>query len=146
MIPLATALATLATALFAGAALYVALVEHPGRLATGPPMGLAQFRTSYPRGARLQAPLALVGAAAAVAAWLQGASPGWLGAGLLLGAVVPYTVIVVFPTNHRLLDPGLSPDIPATGQLLRRWGLLHLPRVVASVLALGWMLALLTGR
>ncbi len=39
-----------AAALFAGGALYVSLVEHPARLATGPPMAVAQFRTSYPRG------------------------------------------------------------------------------------------------
>ena len=146
MIPLLTALATVAAALFAGGALYVTLVEHPARLGAGPPMALAHFRTSYPRGARLQAPLALAGAFAAALAGLGGAPRGWLGAGLLLGAVVPYTLIVILPTNRRLLDPALPPDVPETRRLLGRWGLLHLPRAVLSLVALAWMVALLAGR
>jgi hypothetical protein len=146
VIALLTAIAVGAAALFAGGALYASIVEHPARLNSGPPMGIAHFRMSYPRGAALQAPLALVGALAATSAWLAGAPVGWLGAGLLLGAVVPYTFAAIMPTNHRLLDRGLPPDGPEARQLLRRWGFLHAPRSVASLLALSWMLALLVWR
>jgi hypothetical protein len=135
--------ATAAGGLFAGAALYVTLVEHPARTGCGPLLAVAQFRRSYPRGAALQAPLAAAGCLAGVAAWLSGAPAGWLGAGVLLAAVVVYTLAVVAPTNRRLLDPALEPDTPEASRLLSRWGYLHLARTVASLLAFGWMLRLL---
>jgi Domain of unknown function (DUF1772) len=138
-----TWLAAGAAALFAGGALYVSLVEHPARLLTGPPMAVAQFRTSYPRGARLQGGLAVLGALTAIGAWLGGARIGWLGAGVLLGLVVPYTLVVILPTNNRLLDPGLSPDAPEARQLLRRWTALHAVRTVVGLLAAAAMAHLL---
>ena len=138
-----TWLAAGATTLFAGGALYVSLVEHPARLLTGPPMAVAQFRTSYPRGARLQGSLAVVGALTAIGAGLGGAGLGWLAAGVLLGLVVPYTLVVILPTNKRLLDPTLSPDAPEARQLLRRWTAYHAVRTVASLLAAAAMAHLL---
>ena len=138
-----TWLAAGAATLFAGGALYVSLVEHPARLLTGPPMAVAQFRTSYPRGARLQGGLAALGTLAAIGAWLAGARIGWLGAGILLGLVVPYTLVVILPTNKRLLDPALSPDVPEARQLLRRWTALHAVRTVAGLLAAAAMAHLL---
>jgi hypothetical protein len=135
-----TGLATLAAGLFAGAALYVTLIEHPARTGCGPMLAVAQFRKSFPRGAALQAPLAIVGGLAAVGAWLAGAGVGWLLAGLLLGAVVPYTLVVIRPTSRRLLDPALEPDTPEAIRLLRRWGLLHLVRTLLSLAAFTLML------
>ncbi len=133
----------MASALFAGGALYVTLVEHPARMACGPPMALAQFRMSYPRGAGLQAPLAIVACLGAVGTWLGGAPWGWLGAGAAIGLVVPFTLTAIQPTNRRLQDPGLGPDSPETHRLLRRWGHLHLIRTALSLLASCWMLRLL---
>jgi hypothetical protein len=133
-------LATLSAALFAGGALYAAAVEHPARVACGPPMAVAEFRLSYPRGAWLQGALAVVGALAAGGAWLGGAPRAWLVAGLVLMGVVPYTLLLMHPTNARLRDRGLAPDIPETQRLLRRWGLLHLVRVGLGLLALGLMI------
>ena len=138
-----TWLAAGAATLFAGGALYVSLVEHPARLLTGPPMAVAQFRTSYPRGARLQGTLAVVGALAGMGAWLGGAPLGWPAAGVLLGLVVPYTLIVILPPNKRLLDPALSPDAPETRQLLRRWTAHHAVRTVVSLVAAAAMAHLL---
>lgn len=132
--------ATAAAALFAGGALYATVVEHPARQACGPPMAVAHFRRSYPRGAALQAPLALVGALAAAGVWLAGGGPGWLGGGLALGAVVPYTLLAMLATNRRLMDPALAPDVLETRRLLRRWGALHLVRTLLGLLALGLML------
>jgi hypothetical protein len=133
-----------AAGLFAGGALYVSLVEHPARLATGPPMAVAQFRTSYPRAAWLQGGLAVLGALAAAGAWLGGARLGWLGAGGLLGLVVPYTLVVILPTNKRLLDRALSPDGPEARALLRRWTALHAVRSglgLAAAAAMAHLLA-----
>jgi hypothetical protein len=140
---LLTWLAAGAASLFAGGALYVSLVEHPARLLTGPPMAVAQFRTSYPRAAWLQGGLAALGTIAAIGAWMGGARVGWLVAGLLLGSVIPYTLVVIFPTNKRLLDLALSPDAPEARQLLRRWTGLHAVRTALGLVAAGAMAHLL---
>ena len=132
-----------AAALFAGGALYVSLVEHPARILTGPPMAVAQFRTSYPRGAWLQGGLAALGTLAAVGAWLAGARIAWLVAGALLGLVVPYTLVVILPTNKRLMDRALAPDSPEARALLRRWTALHAVRTVLGLAAAAAMVHLL---
>ena len=139
-------IATAAAGLFSGAALYITLVEHPARVGCGPMMAVAQFRLSYPRAARLQAPLAALAALAGIGTGVGGGGLAWLAAGLLLGAVVPYTLVGIMPTNERLLDRGLEPDTPEAERLLRRWGHLHLGRTAASLVAFGWMLRLLLAR
>jgi hypothetical protein len=136
-------IATGAATLFAGGALYVSVVEHPARLLTGPPMAVAQFRTSYPRGARLQGGLAVLGTLAAIGTWLAGGRLGWMAAGALLGAVVPYTLLVILPTNRRLLDRTLAPDAPEARRLLQRWGALHAVRTLAGLAAAATMAHLL---
>lgn len=112
-------------------------------MATGPPMAVAQFRMSYSRGAFLQTTLALVGAVAAAGVWLNGGPVGWLGAGVLLGAVVPYALLGIAPTTSRLRDRALAPDSPDAHRLLRRWGHLHAVRTLAALGAAGLMLRLL---
>ena len=127
--------ALLCTGLFAGAAIYVSLVEHPARLECGPALAIAEFGPSYRRGAVMQASLAVVGCLAAVAAWAQGSATSVLIAGLLLGAAVPFTLIAILPTNKRLLDAGLDRGSPEAAALLARWGRLHAVRSVVSGVA-----------
>jgi hypothetical protein len=136
-------LATLATGLFAGAALYVSLVEHPARVDSGPAVAVRQFRPSYRRAAVMQVALALVGTAAALARFAGGGHRGWLVGGLLLVSLIPFTLVVIMPTNKQLLDESLDPqsaDVPA---LLERWGRLHAVRSAASLAAFIIFLALL---
>ena len=128
-------IALLCTGLFAGAAVYVTLVEHPARLECGPVVALAEFRPSYRRAALMQASLAALGLLTAVGAWALGRGVPVLVAGLLLGALIPFTLLVVLPTNKRLLDPALDPHSNETASLLTRWGQLHAVRSVASVAA-----------
>ena len=52
--------ATLAASLFAGAAVYINLVEHPARLACGTELAARQFAPSYKRATVMQVSLALV--------------------------------------------------------------------------------------
>ncbi|MGH7383993.1 MAG: DUF1772 domain-containing protein [Candidatus Rokuibacteriota bacterium] len=127
--------ALLCTGLFAGAAIYVSLVEHPARVECGPALALAEFGPSYRRGAAMQASLAVGGGLAAVAAWTQGSATAVLVAGLLLGAAVPFTLIVMLPTNKRLLDAGLDRASPEAAALLARWGRLHAVRSVVGGVA-----------
>ena len=128
-------LAILASGLFTGAALYVSFVEHPARMQCGTRLAVTEFAPSYKRGAVMQASLSTIGTLAAIAAWLQGASTSWLIGGLLLGALIPFTLIVILPTNKRLLDPSLDKDSERAGQLLRRWAKLHAVRSALSVAA-----------
>jgi hypothetical protein len=60
----------------------------------------------------------------------------WVVAGLLLGAVIPFTLIVILPTNKRLLNPARDRRSAETERLLARWGTLHAVRSVLSGLAL----------
>jgi hypothetical protein len=94
-----------------------------------------EFAPSYRRATVMQATLAAVGLLASVA-WLAGATFWWLVGGLLLGAVIPFTLIVILPTNKQLLNPALDKHSGQTGQLLARWGRLHAVRSILSALAL----------
>jgi hypothetical protein len=136
-------LAALAAGLFAGAAMYITFVEHPARLTCGVSIALAEFRPSYRRAAVMQAALAITGSIAALTQWWRGGLPGWLVGGLLFGAVVPFTLLVVFPTNRRLLDESLDASTAEATALLHRWGWLHAARTAASVVAFVTFLELL---
>ena len=57
-------------------------------------------------------------------------------AGVLLGRVIPFTLIVILPTNKQLLSPTLDRGSAQTERLLARWGALHAVRSVLSALAL----------
>jgi uncharacterized membrane protein len=133
---LAPILATFCCSWFAGAAVYISLVEHPARMKCGVELAATEFPPSYRRAAVMQASLALFGSLFAVLAWLEEAHSGWLVGGILLVAVVPFTLIVVMPTNRKLLDPSLDKHSDRTAQLLARWGKLHAVRTVLSSLAL----------
>jgi len=61
-------IATLCAAIFTGAAIYINLVEHPARMSLGTAVALAEWKPSYHRATLMQAPLAIVGLAAALVA------------------------------------------------------------------------------
>jgi anthrone oxygenase-like protein len=137
-------IAVLACGLFAGAAVYVSLVEHPARMASGVEIAMAEFPPSYHRGTIMQVTLAAVCLLSSIAAWLAGATLWWVVAGVLQASVIPFTLIVILPTNTQLLSPTLDKRSAQTGQLLARWGRLHAVRSALSGLALLLFLCLLT--
>jgi len=132
----AESIALLACALFTGAAIYITFVEHPARMQCGVEIAATEFAPSYRRATVLQATCAAVGLMSSIAAWLAGAKFWWLIAGLLLGSVIPFTLVVILPTNRRLLDPTLDKRSPETERLLERWSRLHAVRSVLSGFAL----------
>jgi anthrone oxygenase-like protein len=143
MAVIAGLLATLAAGLFTGAAVYITFVEHPARVSCGLALAVTEFGPSYKRATVMQASLALVGAGAGITRWLTGGGLGWLVSGVLLGAVVPFTLILILPTNHRLLDASLDKVSPEAEALLDRWGRLHAVRSALSVVAFVSFLVLL---
>jgi Domain of unknown function (DUF1772) len=128
-------LAVLCCILFAGAAIYINLVEHPARMGCDTKTAATVWAPSYKRGTVMQAPLAAVSFLAGVGAWLLGGGLLWLIGAVLIGLVVPFTFIAVMPTNHQLL--ALGPDLSSveTRSLLEKWGRLHAVRSVLSFLA-----------
>ena len=67
-------IAILACSIFAGAAIYGTVVEHPARLACGTELAATVFGPSYKRAAVMQASLALLATLAGVAVAING---GW---------------------------------------------------------------------
>ena len=133
LIPGLEFVAVLSAALFAGAALYINVVEHPARMGLDTRMAAMQWAPSYKRATWLQAPLAIVSLLCGVAVWLLGGGVGWLVAALLVGAVVPVTFAIIMPTNHKLLAPGRDLSSSETRELLVRWGQLHAVRTALSI-------------
>jgi hypothetical protein len=133
------------TGLFAGAALYVSLVEHPARMANTLGVALAEFRPSYKRAAVMQATLAAAGAVAAIGAYFLGRGVSTLVAGIVLATVIPFTLIVIMPINRQLLDETRTARTDDTEVLLEKWGKLHNVRTIAGLLALVILAANLLG-
>ena len=116
-------LALVTAALFAGAALYVTLVEHAARMRIDEGSALAEWKVSARRAAPMMASLALVSLILGAWAWWK-IGDGWLlAAALLIGANIPLTLILILPTNRRLEAAG--GDGANIGALLGKWGRLH---------------------
>ncbi len=135
MAELAALVAVLASTLFAGAAIYINIAEHPARLACGTELAATQFIPSYKRAAVMQVFLA---ATATLAGLVRGGLGGgmiWFVASGLIFAVIPFTLIAILPTNSRLLDPSRDRSSSETRALLEKWGRLHAVRSAVSLVA-----------
>jgi hypothetical protein len=93
----------------------------------------------------MQAPLAAIGSLAALVSWWFDRRSAWLIGGLLLLLIIPFTLVVILPTNKRLESQELDLRSEEAGFLLRRWGRLHAVRSVLSVTAFVIFLFLLVG-
>jgi len=134
-------IALILATLFAGAALYISLVEHPARMGLEDVPLLAQWQPSYKRALPIQAGLAMLGGAAGFLAWYGSREWRWVAGSLLLLANWPFTILVIMPTNKRLM--AMTPQEAGVGSrgLLRRWGNLHGVRSVlgsAAPLLFAW--------
>jgi hypothetical protein len=125
--------ATVAAGLFAGASLYVSMVEHPAWVECGPALAIKVFGPSARRAAVMQGGLAVVTLLAGVASWYQGTGVAWLLGGLLMATLVPFTLLVLGSINRRLLDPQLDSGSGEARRLLSIWGRLHAVRTVVGV-------------
>ena len=143
---LAELIATLSSGLFTGASIYINLVEHPARMQTGIRPALAEFAPSYHRATVTQVSLAVAGFLSALIAWRSRSDVRWLIGGGLLVAVIPFTALVILPTNKKLLDPATANDLDLAEKLLTRWGRLHAVRSVLSLASLLRFLLLLVKR
>jgi hypothetical protein len=128
-------IAIFSTLSFAAIAIYISVGEHPARMECGPELASFVFGPSYRRAAKLQASLALLGAAAGGGLYFLTDRYPWLAGAVLIFSVVPITLLFIFPTNKQLLAPDLDRTSPATYELLRTWGRLHGVRSILSLAA-----------
>lgn len=137
--------ALVAATLFAGAALYITLVEHPARMSLDDGPLLAQWQPSYTRALPIQAGLAVLGVAAGLVAWYAHRDWQWMTASLLLLCNWPFTLLVIMPTNKRLMAIDPRHAGAESRGLLRRWGTLHSVRSAlgsAAAFLFAWELLL----
>src|SRR5574340_862800 len=125
---------------FAGAALYLNLVEQPARLALDDASMIREWAPSDRRGFALLGGLAVLAALSALAAFGLGSDVRWLIGALIVLASWPYTFFVIVPLNNRLLAASpAQPEADAReivtfwGRL--EWGLVVLGAGAASVFA-----------
>jgi Domain of unknown function (DUF1772) len=135
MLVVAQFIATLGCTVFAGAAIYISLVEHPARMQCDTRTAATVWAPGYHRATLMQAPLAVVSCVAGIVVWWLGGVAIWLVGALLIGSVVPFTLIVIKPTNARLLTQGRDLASAETRALLETWGRLHAVRSVLSLAA-----------
>lgn len=143
MFNLAIAALVFAT-LFTGAALYISLVEHPARLGLADGPLLAQWQPSYKRALPIQSGLAIAGGVAGLIVGYISSDWRWFAGSIVLLANWPFTVIVIFPVNKRLMAMQESEAGPVSRAMLSQWGKMHNVRSalgVATVLLFAWATA-----
>ena len=139
------AAAVVASGLFAGVAVHVALIAGASWLRavrSNTAVALGDFRFVFPRVMALQSMFVGVGTPRSMGWWASSGTIGVLVGGCLLGAVAPFTVLFVTPVYRRLLDPGTEGRREAERQLLR-WAWLHLTRTVLGLGAFGLLVTCL---
>lgn len=130
--------------LFAGAALYISLVEHPARLGLADGPLLAQWQPSYKRALPIQSGLAIAGGAAGLIVGYHSADWRWFAGSIILLANWPFTLFVIMPVNKRLMATQISEAGAESQAMLVQWGKLHNIRSAlgaATVLLFAWTLA-----
>lgn len=139
-------LALVAAALFAGAALYINVAEHPARLGLDDRAALEQWKPSYARAVPLQAGLALASGALGIWGWVDGGGAMALTGAILMLAIVAFTLTIIFPTNNRLKATAPADAGPASRALLVAWSRLHAVRTVLGLAATTAFAAALWGK
>ena len=130
--------------LFAGAAHYISLVEHPARLELADGPLLAQWQPSYRRALPIQSGLAIAGGVAGLIAGYLSADWRWFAGSLLLLANWPVTLLIIMPVNKRLMALREREAGAESRAMLVQWGKLHALRSAlgaATTLLFAWALA-----
>ena len=83
----------------------------------------------------MQASLPIVGGLFGLVAYLSSFNLRWVLGAVVLLANWPYTILVIMPTNRRLMDTPLEAVTAETRRLLQRWGALHAGRSTLGLVA-----------
>ena len=113
-------LAIIAAALFSGAAVYINFAEQHARLGLSDQALLDEWKPAYKRGALMQATLAIIGFLLGAVAWWQSSNLLWAAGGILTLANWPVTLIVIMPTNNKLMATKTATS--ESRGLILKWG------------------------
>jgi len=83
----------------------------------------------------MQASLAIVGGLFGVVAFFGTFEWRWLLGAVVLLANWPSTIVVIMPTNHRLMNTPPGAATAETRSMIGRWGILHAGRSVLGLIA-----------
>lgn len=131
-------------AFFSGAAFYINFAEQPARLKLEPKQLLKQWAPSYKQGFIMQSALAVLSGLTGIYAYTQTQDWRWILGAVLILANWPYTLLVIMPTNHKLLAIKENDVNASTVGLIRHWGKLHAVRTLLGLLATGVFVWVLT--
>ncbi len=128
-------LALVVSAVFAGAALYINIVEQPARLQLATPDLLTEWKLAYKRGTLMQAPLAVLGLLLGGVAWWQTGRPEWMVGGALMIVNWPFTFLVIMPVNHKLMAADSATTDVDVRKMIEHWNRLHAGRTALGCAA-----------
>ena len=140
MVPLLKVIATLSAAFFAGGGLFVSMVLYPA-IMMDLASAVAQFGRVYNKSVPWQGSNAIICLVTAVIVSALTGDWWWAIGGILVGASIPFTLVMIMPVNNRLLDEKAPPTPDEAVALLKHWGRLHWVRNILSTLGLAAMLA-----
>jgi anthrone oxygenase-like protein len=126
-------------AAFAGAAVYVNIVEQPARLALEDQALLSEWGPSDRRGVALLTAFALAAAVAGFIAYFESQDVRWVFGALIIISSWPYAFFVMAPLNNQILSLR-GHDVAAAKALIRQWGMVESGFSAIGVLAVAMFL------
>jgi len=131
-------ISVIATGLFAGGALMQSIVDHPARQSTEPAAAIGQMQATLKFADPYMPILVLLGSISMmVTYYFHHRTWHIVAAALLLLLIIPFTLIVIFPVNKKMLTlSGAAHEHSAIRSLMRRWGRLHAIRSALGCTAL----------
>jgi hypothetical protein len=134
---------TVAT-LFTGAAIYINLVEHPARAMLDNISMLQEWKYGIKRATLMQGSLAIITFLLSSITYFYSQQVYWFIGGIIMLINWLYTLVIIMPTNKKLL---LTKDENANAEtrfLINRWNKLHTIRTLLGATAVSLFLIALS--